>query len=80
MNERTSVSERGGIVRRYDYDDATVVVADLGTSADSVTVDVVDGTAIIVGPGDQQREFDVPQGDVAEATIRNGVVTVEVRR
>lgn len=80
MKERTSVSERGGIVRRYDYDDASVVVADLGASAGGATVDVVDGTAILVGADDRQREFDVPEGDVAEATIRNGVVTIEVRR
>ncbi|MGB9987756.1 DUF7127 family protein [Salarchaeum japonicum] len=81
MNERTSVSESGGMVRRYDYDDRTIVVADLGTSADDVTVDVVDGTAILVDDGEgRQREFDVPAGDVAKATITNGIVTVEVKR
>ncbi|GAA0644215.1 DUF7127 family protein [Salarchaeum japonicum] len=82
MNERTSVSESGTMVRRYDYDDRTVVAADLGTSADGVSVDVVDGTAILVDETGErrQREFDVPAGDVAKATITNGVVTVEVER
>ncbi|QDX41639.1 hypothetical protein [Salarchaeum sp. JOR-1] len=81
MNERTSVSESGEMVRQYDYDDRTIVAADLGTSADGVSVDVVDGTAILVADGEgEQREFDVPAGDVAKATITNGVVTIEVER
>ncbi|MFC6835396.1 DUF7127 family protein [Halomarina ordinaria] len=68
-------------VRRYDYDDAVVFAADLGDGRD-VDVDVVDGTAIVVVASDahdsRQFEFDLPDGD-AQAFIKNGVVTVEVR-
>ncbi|GGL53459.1 DUF7127 family protein [Halocalculus aciditolerans] len=82
MNESHSeaVREDGGIVRRYDYTDASVVAADLGVEDGSV--DVADGTAIVVatrGDTERQYEFDLPEGE-AEAFINNGVVTVEVKR
>ena len=64
------------VSRRYDYDDRTVIAADFGPGA-APTIDVVDGTAIIV-VGDDQREIDLPGGDVQTFT-RNGVVTIEVR-
>ncbi|MFB6174160.1 MAG: hypothetical protein ABEI39_05900 [Halobacteriales archaeon] len=65
----------GALVRRYEYDDRTTVVADLGPGAEA-SVDVVDGTAILVA-GDRQRELDLPEGDV-QAVNNNGVVTIEV--
>jgi hypothetical protein len=65
-----------GVVRHYEYDDTDVLVADFGFV--SGTVDVVDGTAIVV-VDDDQYEFDVPAG-VARAVMNNGVVTVEVER
>lgn len=82
MNESQfeSVREDGGIVRRYDYDDASVVVADIGV--EDAAVDVADGTAIVVanrGGTERQYEFDLPDGK-AEAFIKNGIVTVEVKR
>ena len=77
FNEQTN-----GLVRRYDYDDASVVVADLGVSDDEASVDVVDGTAILVfesGDGEPvQHELELPGGEVAKALINNGVVTIEV--
>lgn len=69
------------VVRRYEYDDHVVLAADLGPTGDA-SVDVVDGTAIVVVDaleGDEQYEFDVPAGEAA-ASISNGVVTVEVER
>ena len=60
----------------YDYYGTTVLAADVGAAADA-TVDVVDGTAVVVAD-DGQYEFDLPAGD-AEAFIRNGVLTVEVQ-
>ena len=69
-------AEGAPVARRYDYDDRTVIAADFGP-ATAPTVDVVDGTVIVVA-GDDQREFDVPAGDV-ETFTRNGVVTIEVR-
>lgn len=66
-----------GIARRYDYPDRSVFVADLGPAAEP-SVDVVDGTAIVVTGDGRQREFDLPRGEV-RAFNHNGVVTVEVR-
>lgn len=64
-------------VQRYEYDDGSVVYAsDLGSVA-GATVDVVDGTVIVV-TDDDQHEFDLPEGEDASATIHNGVLTVEV--
>jgi hypothetical protein len=62
-------------LRQYEYDDAVVLAADLGVVGDA-TVDVVDGTAIVV-VGDEQYDFEVPAGD-ARAFIRNGVLTIEM--
>ena len=75
MNEYQR-TDRAAAVRRYDYEDSTVIAADFGPSA-APSVDVVDGTVIIVA-GDDQREFDLPAGDVQTFT-RNGVVSIEVR-
>ena len=70
-------AEQAPVARRYQYEDRTVIAADFGPGADP-DVDVVDGTVIIIVVGDDQREFDVPEGDVQTFT-QNGVVTVEVR-
>jgi hypothetical protein len=70
-----SQSIRGDtVVRRYDYEDVSVVVADLG-HADGA-VDLVDGTAIVVADG-EHHEIDVP-ADASRAFMNNGIVTVEV--
>jgi len=69
-------ADRAPVARRYDYDGRSVIAADFGPGA-TPAVDVVDGTVIIVA-GDDQREFDLPAGDV-ETFTRNGVVTIEVR-
>lgn len=66
--------------RRYEYDDRTVVVADLGSVADDASVEVVDGTAVVVietAEGANQYEFDLP-GEGATTFINNGILTVEV--
>jgi len=52
--------------------------AELDASPTEKVYHVVDGTVIIVH-GDDQREVDLPDGDVQTFT-RNGVVTIEVRR
>ncbi|MDY6817853.1 MAG: hypothetical protein SVG88_04250 [Halobacteriales archaeon] len=65
-------------VRRFDYDDRTVIAADFGPAADP-SIDLLDGTAIVVYDTDQQAEIDLPEGDV-QAFNRNGVVTFEVRK
>jgi hypothetical protein len=58
--------------RRVD-DDRVEIVADFGPGA-GPSVDVVDGTVILVA--DEQYELEV-EGDV-QAAERNGVVTIEV--
>ncbi len=77
MSNQQRFVENDGPVSRYDYDDVVVFAVDLGSARDA-DVDVVDGTVMVV-IGDQQYEFEVPAGD-AEAFIKNGVVTVEVRQ
>lgn len=77
MSDRQQSAGLGSTVRRYEYDDRQVVVADLGAGRDG-DVDVVDGTAIVV-VGDDQYELDLPAGE-ARAFIKNGVVTIEVDR
>lgn len=61
-------------VRRFEYDDRTVIAADLG--ATTATVDVVGDTVIVVTDEDQY-ELEVPTGDTT-AFMQNGVLTVEV--
>ena len=70
--------DRDDVLRRYEYADRVVYAADLGP-ADDITVDIVDGTVMLVH-GDEQADFEVPEAGSAEATINNGVLTVEVAR
>jgi hypothetical protein len=71
--------DRNDELRRQDYDEEILFVADLGTEIGDATVDAVDGTAIVVTEDDEQREFALPEG-VRAATINNGVLTIEVKR
>jgi len=64
-------------LRRYEYDDRVVYAADIGSDAGETTVDVVDSTVMIVN-GTEQADFDIAETGAAEATINNGVLTVEV--
>ena len=79
MNQRTEAADAP--VRRYEYEDSTLVAADFGAAAGDVSVDLVDDSAIVVVESDDgestQREFDLPPG-TAEAFNKNGVVTIEV--
>ena len=82
MNVETLNRETDALARRYEYGDVHVLAADLGVEDESVSVDVVDGTVILVvaGETDEQYELDAPEGDVTRAFINNGVVTIEVER
>jgi hypothetical protein len=76
LNQFTRDDER--IVRRYEYDDGTVVAVDFGTATADATADLADGTVIVVAD-DDQYEFDLPDGATdAHTFIRNGVLTVEL--
>ncbi|WP_435175150.1 DUF7127 family protein [Halorussus sp. AFM4] len=66
--------------RRYAYDDAEVLVADLGATGEA-SVDVLGDEAIVVfedEDGPRQLELELPDGEGAEAFITNGVLTIEV--
>jgi len=63
------------VARRYDYEHSQVIAIDLGGAEDDVAVDVVGDTAIVVS-GDEQVEIEL-DGEAAEATANNGVVTIE---
>lgn len=81
MNLEELASGEQRAVRTYEYDDSTTLVADLRIPDEKLSLDVVDGTGIIVVTGDgeeRQFEFDLPAGDVTKAIINNGVVTIEV--
>lgn len=68
------------LYRQYDYDEETVFVADLGTDVEDASVEVVDGTAIVVletPEGAHQYEFEIPAGD-AHTFMKNGVLSIEV--
>ncbi|NGM69307.1 Hsp20/alpha crystallin family protein [Natronolimnobius sp. AArcel1] len=68
----------GQIARRYDYGDGTVLAVDFGTSAVDTSVDLADGTIIVVAD-DEQYEFELPDGaDDAHTFMKNGVLTVEL--
>lgn len=63
-------------VSQREYDDRVVLAADFGPAADA-TVDVVGETVIVVAE-DEQYEFEVGDEVDAEASLHNGVMTVEV--
>lgn len=78
LSEFTRADDR--LLRRYEYDDALVVAADLGLPDDAVAVDFLDGTAIVVVEEDgreAQYEVELPEGD-AQAFMKNGVLSIEV--
>lgn len=80
MNSQHIADGRDVFARRYEYDDETVLAIDLGVTEGETSVDVVDGTAIVVvetPEGERQEEFDLP-AEEARAFIRNGVLTIEV--
>jgi hypothetical protein len=74
MNVKEQLVAQDVDVDRRVYDDRVEFVADFGPGA-TPSVDVVDGTVIVVDGGDQ-HELAV-EGDV-QAVNRNGVVTIEV--
>jgi HSP20 family molecular chaperone IbpA len=67
----------GDTLSRYEYENSVVYAADIGFDAGEVAVDIVDGTVMVVR-GDEQADFEIPESGTAEATLKNGVLTVEV--
>jgi hypothetical protein len=77
MTETQRFMDEDVVARRYSYADGDVLAFDLGAGVDGA-VDVVDGTLMVV-VDDEQYERELPAGTGAQATINNGVVTVEIR-
>jgi len=82
MTTREQFIEEKGPVSRMEYDDgATVFAADVGVGTDA-SVDVIGDTVIVVTDSDQY-EFEVPasedDAEDAQAFMKNGVLTVEVK-
>lgn len=75
MNVQQFAERDDQFVRRYVYDDAVVVAADVDVS--DATVDVLDDTVMVVGADGEQFEIDVPTTPTS-AFIRNGVLTIEM--
>lgn len=69
------IDDENGIVREYDYGDEHLMVVDFGAGYGDATIDLVDGTAIVVAGDDEQFEFDLPT-DAADVTANNGVLTI----
>lgn len=67
--------DENAVVRRYRYDDESVVVVDFGPRAETA-VDVLEDTVIVVIDG-EQYEFELPDGDDPHTFIKNGVLTIE---
>jgi len=68
-------SAEDGVVRTFDYNDATTYAVDLND--DDGAVDVLEDTVIVV-VGDDEYDVDVPEGTDVQAFIKNGVLTIEV--
>ncbi|WP_254271064.1 DUF7127 family protein [Haloarcula marina] len=75
MNSNQQLFDEASL-RRYEYEDSTVLAADVGFVGDA-SVDVVDGTVIVVA-GDEQFEQEVPESAGARAFINNGILTIEL--
>ncbi len=80
MNQNQLAGRDGRFLRRYEYDDHWLVVADLPVDDDQVSVDVVGSTAIVVvdhGDRESETELELP-GANGTATLNNGVLTIQV--
>ena len=75
MNAKEKLSRQGVEVTSRDRPEGSELIADFGPGAD-VAVDVVGGT-VIVADGDETFDIDI-EGE-AQAFIRNGVLTIDVR-
>jgi len=75
MVRQQHAGEDERFVRRYDYDDEWVIAADLSVDGDSLDVDVVGETAIVLVDEETAMEFDLP-GSVESVDTNNGVLVV----
>lgn len=80
MNQQTHAGDR--LVRRYDYEDRTVVAADVGATQETVHAEAV-GEQVLVAvedeAGDEEFELDLP-GPATNVETNNGVLAITVER
>ncbi len=80
MNYTQTAGRDDRFLRRYEYDDHWLVVADLPVDDEQVEFDIVGSTAIIVidhGDRVSETELDLP-GTEANVEVNNGVLTITV--
>ncbi|WP_436346467.1 DUF7127 family protein [Natronorubrum sp. FCH18a] len=71
----TAAGDREEItITKREYDGEQVIAVDFGPTGDTPSLDVVDGTAIVVVDG-TQLEFDVP-ADATDVTVNDGILTI----
>lgn len=73
--ELRDADRMGMTVRKYEYENETIIVVDLGNNSGRSSVDIVDNTAIVVVDG-EQLEFEIP-AEASAVTVSNGVLTIE---
>lgn len=73
MEPYQQLSERGAVVARREDSNHVELAADFGPGAD-ISVDVVDGTVIVVAGGES---YDIDVDGTPQAFIRNGILTIE---
>ena len=69
------------MARQYEYDDETVIVADIGVIDDATSIEVLDDVVLVVVEDNgetEQAEIPLPEGGDAKAFINNGVLTIKV--
>ena len=76
MSLKQSLREQGVELRQFEYDESIELAADFGPREES-SVDVVDGTAMVI-VDDEQYDFPVPAD--AEVFMSNGILTIEVNK
>lgn len=80
--ELTTQSQTEVPVRRYEYDDGTAIVADLGPAVEEAAIETLEDRVLVVvehSGQDGQFEIEVPASRVADTFIANGVLTIEVK-
>jgi hypothetical protein len=80
MNIEQYSRQGDAFARRYEYDDETVYALDVGRGLADASVDVVDGTVVVVPRDPQADQLELEVDGSARAFLNNGVLTVEVDR
>lgn len=62
------------LICKQEYDGEEILTVDFGRNATDLLLDIVGGTAIVVGDS-EQFDFEVPT-DADEITVNNGILTI----